>query len=456
MKRLMACIALLLPIVALATPRGDYAWQWPLAAARSDDGAFRVVLDETVYRRIRTPTLRDLTVIDRNGAAMPASLIAAAPPAARVAPRRQLPWFALPPPSRSTADGHWSLVTEADADGRLRRVDVRGGAPQAPGAPQGALLVDASSVRAPLAALELEWRDVGAVDAGYRIEASHDLEHWRTLATHGRLVDLRQDGRRLLQQRIEFSDAPVARYLRLTPEPGAAGLEITAVTAEVAVAAPTVPPRWLTLSPRPAAAESSQQATVFEYELDGRFPVHTADVELPGNHAVEWRLETRDDPEAPWRAVAGPWIAFRIGASASSTHSAPQPLARLVRDRYWRLRSSAPISGSPVLRLGYRPESLVFVAQGAPPYTLVAGSAEARRADAPVPALLDALRAARGTGWQPAMARLGAMRELAGEAALRPVRDWKAWLLWSVLGLAAITVAAFAASLLHAPRPARG
>src|SRR5690606_2955324 len=46
--------------------------------------------------------------------------------------------------------------------------------------------------------------------------------------------------------------------------------------------------------------------------------------------------------------------------------------------------------GMPVLRLGYRSEVLVFLAQGQPPYTLAAGSARRRRGEAPIKPLLDA------------------------------------------------------------------
>ena len=108
----------------------------------------------------------------------------------------------------------------------------------------------------------------------------------------------------------------------------------------------------------------------------------------------------------------------------------------------------------PMLRLGYRPEVVVFLAQGKAPYALVAGSARARRADAPLPQLVDALRTQRGQDWQPADATLGPMQALAGNAALTPApveRDWKAWLLWALLVGGALIVAGFAFSLLKKP-----
>ena len=105
-----------------------------------------------------------------------------------------------------------------------------------------------------------------------------------------------------------------------------------------------------------------------------------------------------------------------------------------------------------MLRLGYRPEVVVFLAEGAPPFALLAGSARASRQEAPLPQLVDALRAERGRDWQPATASLGKRELLAGDAALQPLEpptDWKRWLLWGVLVVGAALVAGFAVSLLR-------
>ena len=173
------------------------------------------------------------------------------------------------------------------------------------------------------------------------------------------------------------------------------------------------------------------------------------DVALAGNHAIEWWLESRDNTDAPWQLRAGPWMAYRVDAAGSGSRSPPQALAGNVRDHYWRLRTNVDVADAPTLRLGYRPESVVFLAQGPAPYALAAGSARAHRADAPIPQLIAELRQQRGTDWQPAPAYLGTARPLAGDAALKPAYDWKSWLLWAVLALGALVVAGFAFSLLR-------
>jgi hypothetical protein len=451
-----ACLALLLPLAVFATPREDYAQQWPLTLGRDDAGAYRVTLDESVYRQLRDPAIKDAVVINRDGIAVPTDVFAPEAPLAQPARRMALPWFALPSTQPGAAAQGGELVSQADADGRLSRVEVRTrDAAAVP--PRNALLVDVSRVREAISALELQWQPVDSLDLGYRVEASDDLEHWQLLATRGRMIDLTREGRRLLHRRIELYGLlphyQKARYLRLTPDRADSLVTITGVSAELASARAPIAPRWIELAGR--AGSANGVAAVFEFDSAGRFPVQQADVTLPGNSAVEWTLESRDRGDADWRYRAGPWVAFQVGPDDAGTRSPPRRLTTPARDRYWRLRASTPVSGAPVLRLGYRPEVAVFLAQGAAPYALAAGSTRARRGDSPLPQLVAEIRRQRGADWQPSPAYLGTPRVLAGEGAVAAVRDWKSWLLWAVLGVGALVVAGFALVLLRS-QGARG
>lgn len=445
---------LLLPALAIAAPRDDYAQQWPLRLSSADAGAYRVVLDDTVYRQARQPGLRDVDVIDGTGNPVPAAIYRPDGNDTGPTTRVSLPWFALPARSRNGTQD-WQLISEVEADGRLRRVEARGLGRGASVGPQTALLIDASTVRTPIRALELDWAPGTALDATYRVEISDDLEHWRDVAANGRLVDLQQGGRRLLQRRIAFDTAGLrARYLRLSPANPDAVAPIRAVAAELGATANPAPLRWRQLQGRRLAAQDGKdKGARFEFELDGRYPVQRIDVVLPGNYAVRWTLESRDQADAPWQLRLDTWTAFRVGADGRSSS---RPLSARTDDRYWRLRADGAVPAEPTLRLGYQPESVVFIAQGAPPYVLVAGSARTVRDDLPLPQAMLALQAGRGADWRPAEATLGPMAALAGEAALQapePERNWRTWLLWAVLVIGALVVAGFAFSLLRSAPP---
>ena len=444
---------LLVPMLAIASAADDYVRQWPLVLQTQDAGAYRVVLDREVYRSATLPSLRDVDVRNATGDAVPAALFSAEQPLARAPTLLGLPWFPLP--RGQAAQGRdITLISERDADGRLRRVEARVGEPGSSGAgsPANAWLVDASQLDARIVALRLDWpAQAAALDVAYRVEGSDDLRDWRTLQPRAQLLDLTRDGQRLLQRRIPMDGQ--ARYLRLSPLQADAMLPLAGVSAELE--APTAAANWQWESLRGQAVVEQGRTTTYVFALEGRFPIARADVALDGNAAGEWTLESRDAEDAAWQQRAGPWVAFQVGAQGGQERSPEQTLAGSVRDRYWRLSSRAPVSGVPVLRLGYRPEVIVFLAQGQPPFALLAGSARATRADAPLPQLVDAIRARRGGDWQPATASLGAPAVLAGAHALQPappVRDWKSWLLWGLLVLGAVVVAGFAASLLRQPR----
>jgi len=157
-------------------------------------------------------------------------------------------------------------------------------------------------------------------------------------------------------------------------------------------------------------------------------------------------------------ATADPRLnAWSLSEGGTQQHSAPLETSGVISDRQWRLQAEpgAAPAQAPLLRLGYRPGSVVFLAQGRAPYLLVAGSANVTETQAALDPMLDALRARNGREWQPAIAALGEGAVRAGDVAYqpaRPPRDWKNLLLWAVLVLGALVVAGFAFSLIRSSR----
>ncbi len=447
MTRVSMALLALLSLTAMAALRDDYARQWGLTLARDDAGAYRVTLDRDVYRQVRSAQVTDLDVVNADGIAVPTALFAAEQPLARAPRTLQLPWFALPPHVGNTTQDI-TLISERNADGSVRAITTRVADAGNPDSVPGGWLVDASRLREPVRALTLDWTGVETLDTGVRVEGSDDLRRWIVLNARAPLVDLSQGGSRLRKDRITIDVR--TRYLRLSPLQPDPRLHITSVRAELAPPTVTQDWRWEQVTGQRITAKDG--AVAYVYRVDGRFPFERADLVSQGNSTGRWTLSSRDNDEAPWRRAANDWMAYRI-QGADAIRSPPQPLRGVLRDRQWRLQPASGDPGAPpILRLGYRPEVVVFLAQGKPPYALLAGSARAVRADAPLPQLVDALRTRRGKDWQPAPAYLGDAAILAGDAALVPApvqHDWKAWLLWAVLVLGALLVAGFAISLLR-------
>ncbi|WP_416056667.1 DUF3999 domain-containing protein [Stenotrophomonas maltophilia] len=425
--------------------RAQYAEQWPLSLSSAQSGAYRVVLEPAIYRRAGSADLGDLQVFNAAGQALPSALLAPDQPLAQPPVQRELPWFVLPPLAEAQRND-LQLLTERDTDGRVRRVEARVGAAAVANG-QGGWLIDASVLgQQPLAALVLDWADSGQpLQAQVQLDASDDLQHWRPISRDIQLVDLQRAGKRLLQRRLQVDGN--ARYLRVLPQSEARLPALRSVLAELPPAPATLTWEWLSLEPTASGKGE------YTFELDGRFPITKADVASTDNSLVQWTLFSRDDPGAEWQRRSAPWIAYQVqqGGPGQRQQSAAQTLGGTWRDRYWKLVASpVETAAAPTLRLGYQPEVMVFLSQGAAPYALAVGSATARRADAPIAVLIDELRQRNDPAWQPTLARLeGAPEALAGDAALKPQRDWKAWLLWALLGLGVLVVGGLAVSLLR-------
>ena len=447
----------LLPVAVFAGVRDDYARQWPLTLGQEAAGAYRVELDRSVYQQLQSPQLKDLEVINAEGVAVAASLFDAEQPLAKSTTRVDVPWFPLPPDSTPQSRDIAS-ISEIAADGSLRRVVMQGSGESTPDQASNEYLIDTSRLQQAVQALQVTWAAGQApFDRPYRVTASDDLKHWRTVQEEGHLVELQNNGERILKDRIEL-DQVKARYLRLVPlQKNQRALALTGVRAELVPL--SVEQAWQWEEIKGTRVVEKDGGEVFVYKIDGHFPFQRADVLLPGNSSNEWILKSRDSEKAEWQFAAAPWMAFQVEGGGTASRSPPQPLDALNRDRYWRLLPKQAIQGEvPTLKLGYRPEVVVFLAQGNAPYALVAGSARAQRAEAPLPQLVEALRAQRGASWQPATATLGKGVALAGEQALVPApveRDWKAWLLWALLIGGALIVAGFAFSLLKKPADKR-
>lgn len=450
---LLACAG-----AAQAGQRADYAREWPLRLAREDGGAFRVVLSEEIYRSAQHPALADIEVFNAAGESLPVALLGPEAAGAQEWPHQTvtLPWFPLPPAGASAETTDWSVRAERNGQGRIVRVDTRigDGGDAAPAAPHEFLL-DLSQNATPLQALLLDWpADSAPFQSPVVLYGSDDLQRWSRLS-EGLLAELRNGGEALRRNRLELRPEMRFRYLRLSAAATATLPPLRGISAESAPPPPQPEWRWLSLQGK----EQRDGVQVhFDYILDARIPAQQLDVLAnTGNSAVDWLVHSREQDRLAWNRRAGPWTGYRIAAASSVETSTPQRLGAPVRDRLWRVEAAQAVNAVPTLTLGYRPEVLVFLAQGEGPYTVAAGSVRARRQDAPLATLLDALRRRHGPDWKPYPAEPGPGRVLSGALALatpappRPPIEWTSVLLWVLLVGGAAFVAGIALRLLNSP-----
>ena len=447
MRAWLAALLVVSCIALAGDVRDDYGWAWPLEPESPGRGAYRVALIPAIYERSQHPALRDIDVINADGEPVPAAVMAAAELESDRLVRAELPWYRVPPPAQNSGSG-WRMRAQTNEQGRLVNVETEVTEEDAQVPPATDILVDASGLRRPLRALLLQWPPAagGDLEAMLGVAISDDLVTWRQHIDSARLVDLVNDDRRLMRNRIDLGGVR-ASYLRLQPRDRDAELALDSVLAEYRIPRADVDWQWVT---RAGQRRTGDAGTSFVYKLNGRFPVERLALRPGPGSAAQWTAYSRDSAEAPWRRRAGPWVAFRVTTHEGERSSGSRRIGEATRDRYWRIATTDAVRQAPKLRLGYRPEVLVFLPRGRGPFTLVAGSARSERRDAPVRQVLARLRAGRETSWLPVAARLGPMRALAGERALereQPGPGWTMWLLWVVLVAGAGLVAVLAVYL---------
>jgi hypothetical protein len=461
--------------MAHASDTDDYAYAWPIEATGGGP-AWQVELTPEVYATVTSADLRDVAVVNANGEAVPTAR--APPPANRVAWTIEsvfVPQFDLPatPSDGPAANDSIRLAIERGADGKLRRVDAGvnalGAEPYAKAAKPD-LLLDASALKVPIAALRVDWTGDDDVVAEFAVDASDDLQQWRRLVARATVLHLTRDGNALSRHDIPLNGANAAylRVRRLDNGPALQRFSVQLRTNSVSTSY-AVARQWLTAKVAGSdtkrldaslPATDGQHAIAWRYQLPAPLAIDAIRLELADDNSLaRVHVLSRQRPggdAAAW-AQRADFVAFRLRQDGSAIGNDESPATTVARASEWRIESTTPLERAPTLSLGYQPDRFVFLAQGSGPYRLVAGSAVARRGDYPVDAALASLRAGKDKDWQPPLATLAARATLKGDAALvAPVvekpRDWKTWLLWGVLVGAAALIGGLALSLLRGPK----
>ena len=481
-RLLTIAAALFATLTAQAAPSDDYAYAWPLQT-QGESAAWQVELTPEVYAAITRADLGDIEVINAAGEAVP---IAPVPVSrATLENLNSVPLFLLPQVSTnapSAGDEAIRLNIQRDPDGHLHALDVGlGGASGqiAQGAtrkPPRDILLDASAMHEPLAGLRIDWQSApgatGNATPQFSVSASDDLQQWHSIIANASLLHLEQDGNTLDRHEIPFAGIRAA-YLRVRRLD--AGAELPALDIKIRTVAYSTAAQsgrqWLraTLDGGDThhvdavhlPATDGTSTVAYRYHLPAALAIEAIRVGLADDNSltrisVLSHARVQNEKSPLWTPRMN-GIAFRLRQGDAIIDNDDFGVSSGGREQDWRVEVTTPLAHAPTLSVAYRPDRFVFLAQGAAPYRLVAGSARTHRGDYPVETALAPLRAKLGKDWQPPLAALGQRETLQGERALiaappapKPF-DWRSALLWIVLIGAAALVGGLALSLLRKP-----
>jgi uncharacterized protein DUF3999 len=458
MKRIVALsLSAFAATAAAANGPTDYAYSFPIGTPpATESSAWRIDLTPEVYRWVQDATLRDLEIFNADGHPVPFARIAVEPVTTSSEKRAALPVLELPASTKAAASNDLRLVIDRDESGRLRRIDAGEGAQQ-PTATTRDWVVDASALDRPAESLVLSWTTpASGVVARFAVDAGDDLEHWHSVGNATVLL-LEQQGAKLERRDIALGGvrAKYLRLRRLDDGPALEGLHVDARSIERGQAAPAR--LWIDAQATQAPADSKAIAR-FDYALPAALPVEAARIELVSDNALApltLFARSTGGNDAPWLRAGG-LTAFRLRQGDETLHNGDIDVRIDARLRDFRIESTTAIAERPQLALAWRPDSLVFLAEGRGPYQLAAGSVHARHADYPIEPALASLRATLGKDWQPPLAALGNAQASGGDAALTtppPPVPWRRWLLWGILVGGALLITVMALALLRNAKP---
>ncbi len=429
-------ISLAAPAHAQQPRKEDFAYGIE-ARPRRDAPLYRVRLPLAVYRGATRRDLGDLRVFNAGGALVPHELWS--PPDRERVERRIVPARVFP------------LVESTSEEISKVRVQIESGAERASvslapdHAPAGvaAYVLDPGPVDPVYAAerLVLHWEEPKDVKGGFvrkiRVDESDDLSSWRTLGS-AVAADLWRDGERLRKNELPLPSR-AARYLRLATEDGTFPMTLTRVDLVLSSKTELAETQWIEI---PDLRTDEQE---IRFETPG--PILVEELSVSPSERNTWtevRLFSRSDRRGEWiRRAGAPIYRFEVDGE-ELTETRLQFTS--TRDRYWLLTAGEAPGGFgasvPALRVGYRPDDLVFVARGEPPFEIAFGSGRIgppQRAEKS----LRVLTSSRDDRLLPATdVALSDRRTLGGEAVLSQplVSDWKRFVLWGALGAASLAL----------------
>ncbi len=434
-RTIIPALATLLAAFVAAADQSEFARGRVLD---TNDAAFvqRISVPDDVYEWVVRRDLGDLRVFNRDQEEMPYNVRRPAR-TEEYSPWQSLPLFPLP---QDSGDG--------SADPRLRiEVSEAGaiidlGGASGTGGTARAFLVDATALEEVPTGIRLVLGGEGDVVSRLRFETSGDLNRWQALGADVTVARLASEGRQVGVNEFELPKRK-ARYLRIRQLEGSTPLGVDRV--EVRHRRSELPERrWRSLTGTPEDGG-------WEFSSGGWFPVDRLKVvDADGaNFLVTARLFSRLDETDAWRDRGlRTFYRSRIGGVIVESSA----LAIDDGDRFWRLEFEGEGIDGPQLDIGWLPDEVVFLKQGPAPYVLAYGQAGVQARQWPLTELLRQLngKAPMDLADVP-VARAGEAQMLGGPDRLldaEPSIDWRTWVLWAVLVLGVIAVAAMAYRLL--------
>ncbi|HWW05848.1 DUF3999 domain-containing protein [Collimonas sp.] len=442
-----AICACVLAVSGAAWPAADpnntqsYALHLPLTF-NADAPLQRLILPAQVMVNMQSGGMRDLRIFNAQG--QPLALALSDSASLRQTENRKIELKSSPiMGSADVTDISASSLRIEEQQGR-RIVQIDSSAADA-GAPRkkvlGALL-DTRAIADPVVALALDVDLPDAQPVTFDLQASKDLKDWRSL-TQAVLYRAAAGASALGADHIELPAVNLEdQYLRVI------WTDAARKTAPVVMRSATLTTARGVNSIARVSAALARPLLNNPYELRFSLPFATPVAALKikpagDNVLLPVRVLGRNDPSQPWSMMAASVVYKLQSAGKLQTSAAIELPPTAFREIKIEADKKTPgFSAPPEIILEFEPVQVVALVNGAAPYTLAAGLANAANPYLPVQSLMPDYRAAQENGLP--LATVDGAAALVPATASRDGMPTRSIILWAVLLLAALALGAMA------------
>lgn len=306
----------------------------------------------------------------------------------------------------------------------------------------GALL-DAREVKTPVVAVALDVDLPTGQPVTFNLQASKDLKNWRQVAD---TVLFKTDAASLGASTIELPAQDLSgHYLRVTwagSNSQPAGVTLRGATLTTAVAGSVITRVAAAVAP-PALVSPHE----FSFNLPFATPVAALRIDpLGSNTLVPVRVLGRNDRSQPWTTLADT-VVYKLTTGGKTQSSGPiELMGAATREIKIEADKKTPgFAAAPEVSVLFDPVQLVFLANGAGPFTLAVGAADAPSAYLPLPSVMPGYQ--QGQENKLPLATLeagGAGPVIVGSSAASDSIPTRSLVLWGVLIAGALALGAMA------------
>jgi hypothetical protein len=425
----------------------DYAWGFDVLTS-NEASFYSVRLPLEVNQSVTDPELRDAGVYNANGEPVPRIFQPASDDVEQVERNRPVPFVPLYTDIEQISGENIRLLFERRGDYDRLELNTDDAVAAPAQRKVSSYIVDTRQLDEAIEALDLYWTQtpngfVGQVS----VEGSDTLSDWSSLG-NGAIADLNENATSIVQRRVKLSKSK-HDYLRIRWSELPDAWSLAEISSVYTLGVPGIVREKTMLSH--SDIDPTDGGAI--YSLNATPKIDQLRIVLPDlNSVITANVFLWSESQQRWYRVAdGPW--HRIGRGDNIIESAAISIPRARSSRIKVVVTGGQPNTAMQVEVGWRPDTLLFLAQGPAPYTLVAGRAADAQAGYPQQSKYGVQSiAGLATDNTPATtATLGPRRALGGanQMQLKKSTDWRTLILWLGLVLGVGFVGFMAARILR-------